>query len=157
MIGHFRHEAMNQATVIAGFCVLINQEMEKTPGSVNARFTQAMQSLTQLLNVFTSSLNVFRKECSLQGLSQQELETLDPSTDLNAYFLPECRERFTRLIQIAENVAATANSIADSDIHDEKLFKRFQYVQESAARLNELFTNPVFHIQRMMKAHHRDL
>ena len=157
MIGHFRHEAMNQATVIAGFCVLINHELEKAPASASTRFAQSMQAISQLLDVFTSSLNVFRKECSIKGLSQQQLETLDPASDLSSYFSPGCSDRFASLTEMVENIAATADTISDSEIYDEKLIKRFQYVQESAARLNELFTNPVFHIQRMMKVHGRDL
>jgi hypothetical protein len=157
MIGHFRHEAMNQATVIAGFCVLINYELEKAPCSANARFAQAMKAITQLLDVFTSSLNSFRKECSINGLSQQQLEDLDPSTKLNPYFSQGCGEQFSSLAAMAENISATAGSISKADIHDDKLYQRFQYIQESAAKLNELFTNPVFHMQRMMKVHTRNL
>lgn len=157
MIGHFRHEAMNQATVIAGFCVLINHELEKAPYSANAKFAQAMKSITQLLDVFTSRLNAFRNECSIKGLSPQQLENLNPSTDLNPYFTNDCGEQFSSLAAMADNISATAGSIIKADILDDKLYQRFQYIKESAAKLNKLFTNPVSHMQRMMKVHTRDL
>ena len=92
MIEYFRHEAMNQATVIAGFCEIIDNLLNKRSEPFNGTFPQTLHKIQQLIRNFNDTLTIFREECTfLNDATRELILSLDPVSDITAYFSKNCK------------------------------------------------------------------
>jgi hypothetical protein len=153
MIEYFRHEAMNQATVVSGFAEIISSLILKNPESASPEFNSALIKVRQIITTFNETLSVFREECSLNGIDENQLMALDPYGDILHYLSEGCRIHYKTLRDIAESLYGVTGSIEPSRITDAKIAERFTLVHESAAKLVDLFLHPLFFIQDAVRKH----
>ncbi len=153
MVESFRHEAMNQATVIAGFCEIIENLLIKNPGSFNTGFPPALKKVEQLIGNFNDTLSAFRNECAITGVTEEIIMSLDPAGDITGYFSESCQIHFTVLREIAKELDAVARSIDAASIGNSDIYSRYCFVGESAVKLNDLFLFPIAFLQKTIKEH----
>jgi hypothetical protein len=153
MIESFRHEAMNQATVIAGFCEIIENLLLKNPGSFNTVFPPALKKVEQLVGNFNDTLCAFRNECAFTGVTEEIVMSLDPAGDITGFFSESCKIHFTVLREIAKELASAARSIDAVSIGNNDIHSRYCFVAESAIKLNDLFLFPIAFLQKMIEEH----
>ncbi|MBN1575275.1 MAG: hypothetical protein JW913_01890 [Chitinispirillaceae bacterium] len=153
MIEYFRHEAMNQATVIAGFCEIIENLLVKQPFFSNNAFLPVLHKVEQLVRTFNDTLSVFREECMLIDATEEAMLSLDPAAEISAWLSESCRVRFSLLRDIADELDRTACSIETAAIENETIRNRYSFVCKSAARLDDLFLHPVAFLQKAIIDH----
>lgn len=148
MIEYFRHEAMNQTTVISGFAEIIGTGLDDEPECIRVPLSKFLQNIEQLLRVFNETLAVFRKECGEISLSGEQLSTLDPETDLTRYFSESCCIHFMTLKDISKHLVSLCTSVTINFGENLKLKTRFNFIVQSSEKLENLFTRPVGYLQK---------
>lgn len=153
MIEYFRHEAMNQATVVFGFTEIINNLLQKTPEHASPEITSVLERIQRIIIIFNETLSVFREECSLEGVTREQLLAFDPYGDITQYLSEGCRVQYLTLRDVAETLYGVTGSLDLSKVADEKIADRFTLIHESAAKLVDLFLHPLLFLQRVVREH----
>jgi hypothetical protein len=143
----FRHEAMNQATVIAGFCEIIENQLLKQSGSVSQEFLTVLHKVEKLIGSFNQTFAVFREE-SMEVEAQGSKRQVAFGEDITSLLSPACRTHFGVLREIAAGLSVVADSIGGEGIGSSIIASRYVFVQEAASRLCTLFTDPANFIQK---------
>ena len=148
MIAHFRHEALNQVSVISGFCEIIENLLPLPPASNTTDFNLHLRKIKQLALSFNTTLQVFREECDLREMTEEMLHRMDPAGDLLPYLSPECAIQYTVLRETVEALFTEAKQLYKSCNEGEKIIDRCSYVVASSQRLHELFLRPFAYLRR---------
>lgn len=151
MIEYFRHEAMNQATVISGFCEIIGNLCTQPGVSVEDCFLLQLEKIRKLVVNFHDTLMVFRDECTLEDGAEGILLEIDPAGDFTRFLSPGCAVHFTVLSEIAEVLNSTARLIDGNSIENSKIADRYKFIVESTGKLHELFLYPIAFLQETIK------
>ena len=151
MIEYFRHEVLNQISVISGFCEIIEHQLLKYGFTENDPFSLSLKKVRQLVGNFHSTLMVFREGCILQDVTETIIMNADPADSIEQYLTPECRVQYELLLRIAEALNAEAMDMRKGSSASEKMAERSAFVESSAKRLLELFRHPVAYLQETLK------
>ena len=151
MIEYFRHEAMNQATVISGFCEIIGNLIAAPEVTVDESFPPLLQKIRELILTFHETLMMFRDECTLENSSEEVLFSADATGDFTRFLSPGCSMHYAALRDIVKVLAGTVQSIDPVSIGSDKIITRFQFITESITRLTDLLENPVGYLQNMIR------
>ena len=130
MIEYFRHEAMNQATVISGFCEIIGNLCAQSGIRVDDYFLSQLEKIRKLVVNFHDTLMAFRDECALEDGAEGILLEIDPMGDFTRFLSPGCAVHFAVLSEIAEVLNATARLIDGKSIENSKIADRYNFIVE---------------------------
>ena len=144
---------MNQATVIAGFCEIIENLLKKQHYTVNEAFFSVLQKVEELVRTFNDTLSVFRTDCVLIDMTDKLVLSLDPAADITGYLSESCKMHFGVLRDIAGEIERAASSITPADIGIETIGNRYSFVADAAVKLHDLFLHPVAFLQRAIREH----
>ena len=153
MIEYFRHEAMNQATVISGFCEIIETFLIKNPRTFNDAFPPVLQKISSLVQTFNETLSAFHEECAEIALNESQLLALNPQADITSYISDSCRIQFDVLKDFAKEMVTITQSVTIEAIGNEVAAKKYLFIVESAVKLHELFLHPVVFLQSAVSEH----
>ncbi len=156
MIEYFRHEVLNQISVVSGFCEIIEHQLLKYGFTENDPFSLSLKKVRQLVGNLHSTLMVFREGCILQDVSEAIIMTADPAGSIEQYLTPECSVQYEVLLRIAEALNDEAAAMRKSSDASEKMAERSVFVESSAERLLELFRHPVAYLQETLKLYHQN-
>ena len=156
MIEYFRHEVLNQISVISGFCEIIEHQLLKYGYTENDPFSLSLKKVRQLVGNFHSTLMAFREGCVLQDVTETIIMNANPADSIEPYLTPECRVQYEVLLRIAEALNGEAMVMRKSSSASEKMTERSAFVESSAERLLELFRHPVAYLQETLKLHHQN-
>ena len=148
MIEHFRHEALNQVSVISGFCEIIENQLPQPTAANTITFINHLRKIKQLALSFHTTLQVFREECDLKDMTEAMLQRMDPTGDILPYLSPECAIQYTVMKETVEALFAEAKQLHTSCNEGEKISDRCSYVVTSSKRLHELFLRPFEYIRQ---------
>lgn len=156
MIEYFRHEVLNQISVISGFCEIIEHQLLKYEFTENDPFSLSLKKVRQLVGNFHSTLMVFREGCILQDVTEAIIMNADTADSIEQYLTPECRVQYEVLLRIAEALNGEAMVMRKSSSANEKMTERSAFIESSAERLLELFRHPVAYLQKTLKLNHQN-
>ena len=151
MIEQFRHEALNQISVISGFSEIIENELLHFEHPINETFNTHLSKINQLALSFHQTLQVFREGCELKPLTEEAIRLLDPSDDILRYLSPECAIQYTVLKETAGALKNEAYGLEKTSSGSEKITDRSHFIVSSAERIHELFLHPFAFMQEVLK------
>ena len=147
---------MNQATVIAGFCEIIENLINKRHLACGEGVLPALHKVDDLVRAFNATLSLFRDECVLTGIDRELLQALDPASEITGYLSESCRIHFSVLDEISGEIEKAACSLTPADIGNEAIGMRYTFISEAAVKLHGLFERPVAYLQRALREHSQE-
>jgi hypothetical protein len=145
VIEEFRHEALNQATVIAGFSEIIENLVQKQAMPIYPEFITTLRKIKVLIVSFSKALSAFREEsivCCAEGALPENPE------EIWGMLSPACRLHYDVLQEIAAELLKITEKITPDDIGNPHLANRFYMIQEAVRKVSVLLEDPVAYLKK---------